>query len=290
MPHLLSLPNELLEEIVGLLVPSFPRDCSEHRYWGIGPGETPHIKDLSSLCLTCKQLELVVRPHLFKIVVITYPTRMIRLFRTLIENPSIRKMVRTISICCTFSFGDEMVDPFSPRETFLDENPELSLKMKWDPDTMEPYAAAVFRAVELDRDEYKEFTEDELEALNEGSYWMAIPSFSERANYEERLMESLAAGLMALSLGLERFIIRRENNDSDDHFQEAIASLVKHPDTQDHVLENVPKLEFWKSRSNPFGFQISPSDDFWNSLIQLPTIKEFYDDGKLKLKPFQLFD
>ncbi|KAF3928183.1 hypothetical protein AA313_de0205949 [Arthrobotrys entomopaga] len=283
MPRLVSLPNEILEEIVDLLVPSFPDECSDHKDWGEGP----HLKDLFSLCLTCKQLESVTRPHLFKIVVLTYPTRMIRIFRTLIETPSLREMVNTMSICCPLEFSDETVDPFSPRETFLDENPELSLKMKWDPETMDSYAAAVFRAIGLDHDEYKEFTEDELEALNDGSYWMSVPDYAERSAYEGRLMEALAVGLMALSLRLERLTVRRDSV-CDYHFQESIASLIVHQDTEDQVLKNLPKLEFWTASVKPWGLKkVSYSDEFWSSLLRIPAVQTVYDSGELKLKPFK---
>ncbi|KAK6336187.1 hypothetical protein TWF696_001750 [Orbilia brochopaga] len=276
MSPLLSLPNEILNDIISQLVPDFIHEAkfANREEWR----RSEHIGDLRSLSCTCKHLSALVRPHFYSVVVLDYPTCMIRLLRTLIENPAIRDMVRTMAICCPLHYCDDIADPFAPRETFLDDNPELKLDIVWDTDSMDDYAAAVFRSVGLDRDEYKRFTEYELEALNDGTYWMSIPDFSERIGYENALMQGLAMSLIAFLPRLEHLIMPRYQTGPMYDFDGAVDRLVKGQDTKERMLTRLSRLELRKEsyrRSWPW----EKGSDCLDALLRIPAIKRLVDGG-----------
>ncbi|KAF3941507.1 hypothetical protein ABW19_dt0200984 [Dactylella cylindrospora] len=267
MTRLLAFPNEILSEIVEHIVPDFDDDeyLEDPTSWRT----SPHIRDLQSLSLTCKQLSAFATPRLYRVVVLGYPTSMIRLLRTLIENPASREMIRTLSICCPLNWCDTIIDPFSPRETFLDDNPELTLDMKWDTESMDEYAASIFRNAGLDREEYKAFTESELEALNDGGYWLSIPSWSERVRYEEALMQGLASALIALSPRTERLCMwpGRDGGRAWD-LEYSIKKLVNDEKTRDRILTKLTRLELRDSGS-----------DYFEALSQIPSISKLLSSG-----------
>ncbi|KAF3919669.1 hypothetical protein ABW20_dc0105567 [Dactylellina cionopaga] len=179
-----------------------------------------------------------------------------------------------MSIRCPLYFCDDIVDPYAPRETFLDDNPELKLNMKWDPKTMDEYAATVFRNVGLDREEYKEFTEYELEALEENGYWMSIPDFSKRIGYENTLMQGLALALIALCPRMERLCIWRHDDEGEmSHFESTINVLVNDEATREKILTRLTKLEF---RSE---LKLSRESEYLTELFQIPAVKSLVAQG-----------
>ncbi|EPS39669.1 hypothetical protein H072_6536 [Dactylellina haptotyla CBS 200.50] len=276
MLKLLELPNEVLMEIVGLLVPDFndKTEFPNHEEWR----ESPHIADIRSLSITCKHLSLIAQPYLFKIAVFDYPTPMIRLLRTLTENASIRDMIRTMCFCCPLQFCDTISDPYSPRETFVDDNPELILDTKWETEKMDEYAATVFTTANLDAEEYKGFTDSELEAHGEGSYWMSVPDWSQRVGYENALMQGLALALMALAPRLETLIIwRNDARGSYRHFERTIKDYIENELIKDKLLANISRLEFRDTASVRFTDRDRP--DFREKLFEIPPVKELVEKG-----------
>ncbi|KAK6504330.1 hypothetical protein TWF506_002533 [Arthrobotrys conoides] len=272
--ELLELPNEILNETIRHLTPDFNTadgEFTSHKYWR----SSPHQNDLCNLMLTCKHLSAIVRPHLYSTVVLDYHTNMTHLLRTLIENPDLRGLIRTLSIDCPLSFCDSIVDPYSPRETFLDDNPELKrkLNMKWDPDKMDEFAGEVFRAVGLDADEFKEFTEDEIESLNDNTYWLAIPTWSKRVGYENAIMQGMALALIALSVRVERLCLWRFYDTGNTfNFEYGVNTLVKNEILRDKILMGLKRLEFLGHGG--IGFE-----DHFNKLFELPAVKELAENG-----------
>ncbi|KAJ6257540.1 hypothetical protein Dda_7325 [Drechslerella dactyloides] len=277
MSTLLALPNEILDKIIDQLVPSFADEStfSNHADWR----KSAHIEDLRSLSGTCKHLSDLVRPHFYRIVVLDYPTCMIQLLRTLIENPHIREMVRTLAICCPLHYCNDIINPYSPRETFLDDNPELLLNMTWDTNSMDNYAAAVFRSVGLDRDEFKKFTEDELEALNDGSYWMSVPNWSERIGYETNLIQGLAVALIALSPRIEHLAIPRYHAGSAYHFENAVDTLARCEDTSEIILAHLTRLEVNTESIDYYRGPNAVQNDYLQVLLRIPAVKRLVDEG-----------
>ncbi|KAK6532788.1 hypothetical protein TWF281_006964 [Arthrobotrys megalospora] len=272
-PPLLTLPNEILNEIICLLVPEFDDEAkfSSHKEWRT----SSHQRDLCHIILTCKHLSALAQPHLYNTIVLDYHTNMTFLLRTLIEHPEDRGLIHTLSIQCPLTWCDTLADPYSPRETFLDDNPELKRKldMKWDPENWDDFAAKVFRKVGLDADEFKAFTEDELEALNDNSYWMAIPSWSERVGYENALMQGMTLALIALSTRLERLCLLQYHGGGRTYdFEVGAKALAEDEELKDKVLASLKRLEFrggdgWAARG------------YYTELSNLPRIKELVENG-----------
>ncbi|KAF3243324.1 hypothetical protein TWF128_010294 [Orbilia oligospora] len=252
-PQLLTLPNEIINETIRHLTPEFTTDAkfASHKDWR----SSPHQNDLCNLMLTCKHLSAVVRPHLYSTVVLDYHTNMTHLLRTLIENPDFRGLIRTLSIQCPLTFCDSIVDPYSPRETFLDDNPELKrkLNMKWDTDEMDEFGGKVFRAVGLDAHQFKEFTEDEIKSLNDNTYWLAVPTYSKRTGYENAIMQGMALALIALSHG--------------------VRTLVDSEMLRDKILTGLKRLEI-------LGYSGPGIEDHFNQLLELPAVKELAENGE----------
>lgn len=61
------------------------------------------ISELLSLCLVSKRLEAVVRSVIFGKVLICQSTQLVRLLRTLIENPGLGERIRTLEFATQFS-------------------------------------------------------------------------------------------------------------------------------------------------------------------------------------------
>ncbi|KAK6343016.1 hypothetical protein TWF718_008394 [Orbilia javanica] len=281
-PQLLTLPNEILIETIRHLVPEFdPKDESKgDKGWR----SSPHHNVLRNVMLTCKHLYTIARPYLYAIIVLDYHTNMTHFLRTLIENPDLRGLVQTLSIQCPLYFCDTIVDPYSPRETFLDDNPELKRKldMKWDTGEMDEFAAKVFTTVGLDADAFKEFTEDELEALNENSYWMAIPTWSERVGYENALMQGMALALICLSTRLERLCLW---NFYDmwitPHLERGVSGLVRDEALKDRILVGLKRLEIWSVDG-------CDASGYFNDLFEIPAVKELVEQGDHRLEREQM--
>ncbi|EGX49386.1 hypothetical protein AOL_s00078g419 [Orbilia oligospora ATCC 24927] len=273
-PQLLTLPNEILDEAIRHLTPEFATDAefASHKVWR----SSPHQNDLCNLMLTCKRLSAIVRPYLYSTVVLDYHTNMTHLLRTLIENPDFRGLIRTLSIHCPLTFCDSIVDPYSPRETFLDDNPELKrkLNMKWDTDEMDDFGGKVFRAVGLDAHQFKEFTEDEIESLNDNTYWLAVPTYSERIGYENAIMQGMALALIALSVRVERLCLWRfydSGNMCD--FERGVRTLVDSEMLRDKILTGLKRLEI-------LGYSGSSIEDHFDQLLELPAVKELVENGE----------
>ncbi|KAK6335881.1 hypothetical protein TWF730_003255 [Orbilia blumenaviensis] len=269
-PGLLTLPNELLSEITRHIIPEFSPDggYKSHKGWR----SSPHQNDLCHLMLTCKHLYALMRPHLYTTVVLDYHTNMTHLLRTLVEHPEIRGWIRTLSIICPLYFCDRIVDPYSPRQTFLDDNPELvrKLDMEWNPDKMDDFAGKIFRKVGLDANEFKQFTEDEINALNDNTYWMAIPTCSERVGYENALMQGMALALIMLSVRLERLCLwwfRKKGRTSD--FEYGVKRLAQDDELNKMAFVNLERLELWGNGDN----------DCLAKLLSFPAIKELVGKG-----------
>lgn len=145
--------------------------------------------------------------------------------------------------------------------------------MKWDTDKMDEFGRKVFRAVGLDVDEFKEFTEDELESLNDNTYWLAIPSWSERVGYENALMQGMALALVSLSVRVERLCLWRfYAKGSIFDFEYGVDALAKDEMLKDKVLLGLRRLEFW-------GYGGSSNEDHFNKLFKLPAVKELVENG-----------
>ncbi|KAK6505720.1 hypothetical protein TWF481_007612 [Arthrobotrys musiformis] len=271
--RLLSLPNEILSEIIRHLIPDFDTggEFKSHKDWR----SSPHHNDLSNLILTCKHISAIAKPLLYTTVVVDYHTNMTHLLRTLIENPEIRGLIRTLSIQCPLTFCDELVDPYSPRETFLDDNPELKrkLNMKWDTDKMDEFAAKIFSSAGLDADEFKAFTEDEVESLNDNTYWMAVPSWSERVGYENALIQGIALALISLCTRLERLCLWTYYDTGNTFdFEHGVDVILESEALKDNVLVGLKRLEIWNDGG-------SGEDDHFRKLFEFPAVKGLIEEG-----------
>ncbi|EWC44544.1 hypothetical protein DRE_06716 [Drechslerella stenobrocha 248] len=269
MAGLITLPNEIIHEIVRQLIPELDgRTVFACETWR----RSPHIRNLRSLTLTCKHLSAVTLPHLYGIVVLDGPTRMIRLLRTLVQNPKVRGFISTMLICCPLHVWDGIPDLFSPREIFLGRDPKLNIGTCWDTGTMDAYAAAIFQATGLDRPEYKGFTKLELETLNRGVYWRYIPKFLERLGYENTLVQGLAVALIALPTRMERLAMWRHYAGRDIcHFGAAFDALLADESVRARVLPNIKRLDF---RENPDG-----DEGHLAALFRIPSVQKLVGEG-----------
>ncbi|KAF3917017.1 hypothetical protein ABW21_db0204487 [Orbilia brochopaga] len=278
MPRrLLSLPNEILLEIISRLIPDFgdKSKFANRKNWR----RSEHIKVLHSLSLTCKHLSTLVRPELYSVVVLDYPTCMVLFLRTLVEKPEVRDLVRTMAICCSLQYCDEIADSFSPRQIFLDDNPHLNLGMAWDTDAMDDYAATVFKTAGLVREEYQRFTEYETLALNDDSYWFSVTESSDRMDYESELMQGLALALMALSPRLELLCMSKYAGGPVYHFQKIVAQLLECESTKDIILANLSRLEV-KKEIPRYARPWEMDHDYFNALLRIPAVKKLVNEGE----------
>ncbi|KAF3288609.1 hypothetical protein TWF970_005672 [Orbilia oligospora] len=129
-------------------------------------------------------------------------------------------------------------------------------------------------AVGLDAHQFKEFTEDEIESLNDNTYWLAVPTYSERIGYENAIMQGMALALIALSVRVERLCLWRfydSGNMCD--FERGVRTLVDSEMLRDKILTGLKRLEI-------LGYSGSSIEDHFDQLLELPAVKELVENGE----------
>lgn len=115
-----AMPDELLEMVTKFLA---PKDALQHLDPPTRTGYRKGISDLLDLCLVSKRLEVVVRPVIFGTVMICRSIQLVRLFRTLTENPVLGENIKKLEFYTQFSRQE-------PDHEFLD----LGILRGLDPD------------------------------------------------------------------------------------------------------------------------------------------------------------
>lgn len=91
--HLETMPNEVLLMVVKIIA---PEDTLQHLDHPTRHVYRTGISELLNLCLVSKRLEAIVRPVIFGTVKICQSTQLVRLLRTLTENPGLGEHIKKL--------------------------------------------------------------------------------------------------------------------------------------------------------------------------------------------------
>ncbi|KAG6362250.1 hypothetical protein INS49_010480 [Diaporthe citri] len=98
-PRFDTMPYELLEEVARFLAPD---NTLDHADANCRAAYKKGMSDLLNLCLVSKMLEAVVRPAIFRNIIIWRSTELILLYRTLTENHGVGGYIKTLVLSTAF--------------------------------------------------------------------------------------------------------------------------------------------------------------------------------------------
>lgn len=91
------MPTEVLEEVFCHLSQNDLQSYHDLQDKNLVKGNRSAHTNMSSLCLTSKRVDAVARPLLFRIITVSSPAMLVRLYETLLEIPDLGSHIRQIS-------------------------------------------------------------------------------------------------------------------------------------------------------------------------------------------------